>query len=136
MTAAALQGRTEWETAQYAADRGKTAAQAIGYQCLARYLHDCAAEDMALLGVREPAEPRPYMQPVTGGTDEERMARVDAFAARHGVKAHADDVTGTYRAVLAFGPCSYVAYMIPDRTMDERLAALYENVRVAREAAA
>ena len=136
MTAAALEGRTKYEAGEYARDRGKTAAVAIGYQLLARHLHACAAEDMALLGVTHPAEPRPYMQPVTGGTDEERKARVDAFAARHGVKAHADDATGTYRAVLSFGPCSYVAYMIPDRTMGERLAALYENLREAREAAA
>ena len=128
--------KTRWEAEQYAAYRGKTAAVAIGYQLLARHLHACAAEDMALLGVTHPAEPRPYMQPVTGGTDEERKARVDAFAARHGVKAHADDATGTYRAVLSFGPCSYEAYMIPDRTMDERLAGLYENLREAREAAA
>jgi hypothetical protein len=128
--------KTRWEADEYARDHGKTAAVAIGYQLLARHLHACAAEDMALLGVTLPAEPRPYMQPVTGGTDEERKARVDAFAARHGVKAGPDDATGTYRAVLSFGPCSYVAYMIPDRTMADRLAALYENVREAREAAA
>lgn len=113
--------RTRWEAEQYAADRGRTAATAIGFQLLARHLHACAAEDMKLLGVTQPAEPRPYMQPVTGGTDEERKARIDAFAARHGITAGPYDEDGTYRAVLKFGPVTYVAYMIPDRTMAERL---------------
>jgi hypothetical protein len=129
MTATALQGRTEWETAQYAADHGKSAAIAFGYRCLARYLHDCAAGDMQILGITQPVEPRPFMQPVTGGTDEERRARVDAFAARHGITAGTNEELGTYRAVLKFGPVEYVAYMIPERVMAERLEAIHRAVR-------
>lgn len=120
--------RTRWEAEQYAADHGRTAAQAIGWQLLARHVNACAAEDMALLGLREIPEPRPQMWPVTGGTDEDRRARVDAWAARHGTKAGDDDESGTYRAVLAFGPVRLVVYMIPDRTMAERLEAFRRAV--------
>jgi hypothetical protein len=135
MTATALQGRTDWETAQQAADHGKSAAQAIGYRCIGRYLHEHAGEDMAILGLREIPEPRAQMWPVTGGTDEDRRARVDAWAKRHGVTAGDEEESGTYRAVLSFGPVRVIAYMIPDRTMDERLAAIRKAV-AEREAAA
>lgn len=135
MSATALKGRTEWETAQYAADHGKTAAQAIGWQLYARYLYAHAGEDMAILGIREIPEPRAQSWPVTGGTDEERRARVDAFAARHGITAGTDEELGTYRAVLKFGPVEYVAYMIPERVMADRLAAIHKAV-AEREVAA
>lgn len=121
--------KTPWEAREWAADHGRTAAQAIGQQCYARYLHDRAAEDMALLGITAIPEPRPQMWPVTGGSDEDRKARVDAFATRHGIRAGTDETSGTYRAVLAFGPVTLVVYMIPDRTMADRLAALYSAVR-------
>ena len=130
MTApAALKGHSQWETDEYDRDHGRTAAQEIGYRCMGRYLHAHAVEDMAILGLREIPEPRPQMWPVTGGTDEDRMARVDAWAKRHGVAAGTDEASGTYRAVLGFGPVKVIAYMIPDRTMAERLAALYSAVR-------
>lgn len=129
-----LPGRTLTES-RLSADGGKSAAMAIGYQLLARYIHDSGIEDMAILGVTIPAPPRAHMQPVTGGTDEERKARIDAFAARHGITAGPCDADGTYRAVLKFGPVHYVAYMIPDRTMAERLEILHRAV-AEREAAA
>jgi len=129
MTTTALQGRTEWEAAQYAADHGKTAAMALGYQLLARHINAFAAEDMGLLGIREIPEARPQSWPVTGGSDEERKARVDAFAERHGIRPVTDAVSGQYKAVLEFGPVSLVVYMIPDRVMADRVAALYGAVR-------
>jgi hypothetical protein len=129
-----LPGRTERET-RLSADHGRTAAQAVGYQLIARHLYAFAAEDMKLLGLREIPEPRPQTWPVTGGTDDERIARVDAFAARHGVRAGTDEDSGTYRAVLAFGPVTLVVYMIPDRTMADRLAAIHKAV-AEREVAA
>ena len=129
MTATALMGRTDWEAAQYAADHGKSAQQAIDWRTYARWLHDRAAESIELLGLRETPEPRPQMWPVTGGTDDERKARVDAWAARHGVKAATDEASGHYKAVLSFGAVRLEVYMIPDRTMADRLAALYSAVR-------
>lgn len=123
-----LPGRTPRET-RLSADHGKAAAQAIGWQLLARHVNACAAEDMQILGIREIPEPRPQMWPVTGGTDEDRKARVDAWAARHGVKAGTDEASGSYRAVLGFGPVKVIVYMIPDRTMADRLNALYSAVR-------
>jgi hypothetical protein len=121
--------KTPWEAQQYRADHGRTAALAVGQQLYARHLHACAAEDMAILGLREIPEPRPQMWPVTGGTDDDRRARIDAWAKRHGTTAGPDEEGGTYRAVLSFGLVKVIAYMIPDRTMDERLAAIYSAAR-------
>src|SRR5512142_2903612 len=115
MTATALQGRTEWEAGEYARDHGKTAAMAVGFQLLARHVNACAGEDMELLGMTALPDPRPQSWPVTGGSDEDRKARVDAWAARHGVKAHTDTASGQYKAVLTFGPVQLSVYMIPDR---------------------
>lgn len=129
-----LPGRTARET-RLSADRGKTAAQAISHRLYAEYLYAHAAEDMKLLGLTAIPEPRPEMWPVTGGTDEDRKARVDAWAAAHHVKAATDEASGTYRAVLGFGPVKVIAYMIPDRTMADRLAAIHKAV-AEREAAA
>jgi hypothetical protein len=75
------------------------------------------------------------MWPVTGGTDEDRMARIDAWAQRHGITAGPDEASGRYQAVLGFGPVRVIAYMIPDRAMADRLAALYGAVREDRDAA-
>lgn len=120
--------RTPWEEAQWAADHGASAANAIAYQLLARHLHEHAAEDMALLGVTRPSPPRDYWQLVTGGTYEDRKARIDAFAARHGISATFDDSTGQYKAVLSFGPVSYVAYTITQGRLTERVDAIRAGV--------
>ena len=125
---AAPVGRKDWQAARHAPDHGRTAAIAIGYQLLARHLTACAAEDMQILGVTELPDPRPYMVPVTRGTDEERKARVDAFAARHGVTAGYDDTTGTYRATVKLGLVTYVAYMITEGRLTERLAAIHADI--------
>ena len=69
------------------------------------------------------------MWPVTGGTDEDRVAHIDAWAKRHGIKAGPDEASGRYQAVLGFGPVKVIAYMIPDRAMADRLGAFYRAVR-------
>ena len=134
--------KTRWEAEQYAADHGRIAAQATGRQLLARHVYSCAAEDMAILGLREIPDPRPEMWPVTGGTDEDRMARIDAWAKRHGVKAGTDEASGHYKAVLTFGAVRLEVYTVPERLMadrvraaEDRLAALYGAVREDRDAA-
>ena len=126
MTAAALEGRTDREAAQYAA------AQAVGFQLIARHINACAAEDIEILGLAGLPEPRPEMWAVTKGTEEERKARIDAWAKRHGIKAGLDEASGQYRAVLGFGPKRLIVYMIPDRTMADRLGAFYGAVREGR----
>ena len=134
MTAMAIWCRTEREAEEYARDHGRTAAQAVGWQLIARYIHAHAAEDMDLLGLREIPEPRPQMWPVTGGTDEDRKARVDAWAARHGVTAHTDPASGQYKAVLTFGPVHLTVYMIPDLVMADRVKAANEQREAIRRA--
>src|SRR5260370_23050988 len=119
MTQTTLPGRTGWEADEYARDHGKTAAQAIGYQLMARHINTCATEDMAILGLREIPAPRPQSWPVTGGPDEERRARIDAWAARHGIAAHHDPASGQYKALPASCPVLLTAYMIPDRLMTD-----------------
>ena len=61
MTETLLPGRTGWESAQYDADHGKTAATAVGFQLLARHINACAAEDTEIAlrrGVRGPGQAR------------------------------------------------------------------------------
>ena len=128
--------KTPWETEQYAADRGRTAALAIGQQLYARHLYACAAEDMAILGLREIPEPRPQKWPVTGGTDEECRARVDAWAKRHGVKAGTDEDSGHYRAVLSFGPVRLEVYTVPAKVMADRVRAATDRLEALHRAVA
>ena len=128
--------KTSWEAAQYAADHGKTAAIADGQQCYARHLAACAAEDMQILGLSEIPEPRPQMWPVTGGTDEQRRARVDAWAARHGVHARDDEASGQYRAVLKFGPVTLTVYTIPEQVTADRVKYANERLNAIRGAVA
>ena len=131
--------KTDWEAAQYKADHGRTAAIAIGQQLLGHHITSCGSEDMAILGLSKIPEPRPQMWPVTAGTDEERRARIDTWAARHGITAHYDDASGQYRAVLTFGLTSIIVYAIPEETMagrvryaGERLAAMHRAVAEAQ----
>ena len=124
--------RTPWEAQQYAADRGAGAAIATGYQNMGAHIGAHGAEDLAILGVSKMPEPRPYMIPVTNGTDEELRARIDRFAARHGITAHWDTGSRSYRAVVKFGPVACIAYMIPEKEMGEwlggRLTAIHDSV--------
>ena len=124
--------RTPWEAQQYAADHGRTAAIAVSQQLFARHVNACAAEDMAILGMAKLPDPSPEMWPVTGGTDEDRKARIDAWAARHGVTAHPDEASGQYRAILGFGPKQLIVYMIPDRIMADRVQAARDRVEMIR----
>jgi hypothetical protein len=121
--------RTRWEAEQYAADHGACAAIATGYQIMGAHLGAHGAEDAAILGVSRLPEPRPYMIPVTNGADEELRARVDAFAARHGITARWDAESSSYRAALKFGPVALIAYMIPAKDMLERVAAIKAAAR-------
>lgn len=130
-----LAGRTPWEAQQYAADHGMTAAIAIGFLALARYVRHHAAGDMAILGRAAMPEPAPYKFAVFGGTDEEQKARIDAWAKRHGVTAHTDRVSGHYEAVVSFGPVRLVAYMVPERVMADRVQAENERREAIRAAA-
>ena len=127
MNGTALEGRTDREAEQFAA------AQAVGFQLIAHHIKICAAEDMQILGLAGLPEPRPEMWAVTKGTEEERRARIDAWAKRYGVKAGPDEASGQYRAVLGFGPKRLIVYMIPDRTMADRLGAFYGAVREGRD---
>ena len=134
--AAALKGRTEYEAGEYARDHGRTAAMAVGQQLYARHLYACAAEDMEILGLREIPEPRPQKWPVTGGTDEECRARVDAWAKRHGVRAGTDEASGHYKAVLSFGPVRLEVYMVPAKVMADRVKAARDRADAIHAAVA
>lgn len=122
-TPAAPAGRKDWQGAHHAPDRAKTIAMAMGSRLLGHHVTACAAEDMQILGLRQMPEPRPWMWPVTAGTDEERMARVDAWAARHGIRAYSDEAAGQYKATLTFGPVELTVYTITDADLAARLAA-------------
>ena len=125
-------GRKDWQDARHAPDHGKSAAAAVGFQLSARHIQACAAEDMRILGLTELPEPRPYMVPVTRGTDAERKARIDTWAARHGTTAHHDPASGTYRATVRFGPVELTVYMLAEQDMAERLAAIYGDLAAHR----
>ena len=120
--------RPLWRTEQPAPGRAKITATAIGQQLLGHHLTACGAEDMEILGLTEIPEPRAWMWPVTKGTDDERRARIDAFAKRYGVKAYADPAAGQYKAVLTFGPVELVVYMLTEQDLTARLAAIHEAV--------
>ena len=74
------------------------------------------------------------MWPVTGGTDEDRKARVDAWAARHGIKAGTDTASGHYKAVLSFGLVRLEVYMIPERMLADRVKAANDRLAVIYDA--
>jgi hypothetical protein len=114
--------RTDWEAAQFAADQGAGAAIGQGFQGLGAILTEHGARDAALLGLTRLPAPSPYMVAIMDGAEAERMARIDAFAAAHGVRAGWDTRTRTYRAVAQGG--AYIAFTRPeaDRELNERLA--------------
>jgi hypothetical protein len=127
--------RTDWEREQYQADHGATAALALGFLLLAKYVKHHAAGDMQILGRTAMPEPPPYKFAVFGGTDDEQKARIDAWAKRHGVTAHTDRVSGHYEAAVPFGPVRLVAYMVPERVMADRVQAENERREAIRAAA-
>jgi hypothetical protein len=131
--------RTGWEAAQYAADHGAGAAIGQGLRALGSLLCEHGARDAALLGLAALPAPGSYLVPVMDGTQAERMARVDAFAAAHGVSAGWHAATRTYRAKVMLGSLAYIAFTRPeaDRELNERLAVrrleeLREELRAAR----
>jgi hypothetical protein len=132
MTLTDLAGRTPRETAQYEADHGATAALAIGFRLLAAHVKAHGTGDMAILGRTRMPEPPAWKIAVFGGTDDEQRARVDAWARRHGVTARTDEASGHYEAAVSFGAVRLVAYMIPQRVMDDRLAGAKERREAIR----
>lgn len=131
-------GRSEWEARQYAADHGMAAAAGQGLSALGAHICDHGARDALLLGLPRLPGPGPYLIAVVDGTEAERRAKVDAFARAHHVTAAPDEATGTYRAVVMFGPVPYIAYTRPEgdlaRWADEaarRLAELQAGRRPA-----
>jgi hypothetical protein len=131
--------RTGWEAAQYAADHGAGAAIGQGLRALGSLLCEHGARDAALLGIGRLPGPPAFLVPVMDGTEDERRARVDAFAAAHGVTARWHGATRTYRAKVMFGPVAYIALTRPeaDRDLNEdlavrRLEELREELRAGR----
>ena len=132
--------RTGWEAAQYAADHGAGAAIGQGFRALGALLREHGARDAALLGLAALPAPSSYVIAVMDGTQAERMARIDAFAAAHGVTAGWHASTRTYRAKVMLGSLAYIAFTRPeaDRELNERLAVrrleeLREELRADRE---
>ena len=105
-----IAGRTPCEARQYRKDHGQRAATALGYKLLADFLRD--DED----GPLPPAST--VYAPVMAGSDEERMAVVDAWAALHKTSAGWDAEHHHYCAKLPFGPVSLMVYMMPDAPAD------------------
>lgn len=89
-------------------------AASLGYHELGDYLAAHAEEDTFILEMGQSPKPQAHLVPVIRGTEEQRRARIDAWArVRHVVAFwHAD--TGSYRAVKFFGPVAYIVYMMPD----------------------
>lgn len=126
MTIADTGFRTPWEAAQYAADHGSAATAGAALAALGRHAVELGARDAALLGLEKlPALPN-WLLPVEGGTETDRTARIDAFAAANGVAAEWHLPTGTYRAAVSFGPVSYIAYTHAEADL-ERWTGLAER---------
>jgi hypothetical protein len=106
MTSTTLGGRTEWERRQYERDHGQRAAVALAYRLIADFIS--TDED----GPVPP--PTTVYVPVSKGTQDERAAAVQAWAAAHNVTAGWDEERHHYFAKLPFGPLSLMVYMLPD----------------------
>ena len=114
-----MQGQTDAEA---------VAAASLGYHALADYLAKCAAQDAFILGRARAPKPQSHLEPVIKGTEDERKARVDAWARARDVTAGWHEETKTYRAVKHFGPVSYVVYMMPDPPVAREDAPVLEAV--------
>ena len=121
--------RTDWERKQYDADHGRHAefAQALaGLSAIIR-----AHPEMPLPGWSDDY-PLVINVPVSGRTEEECFAAVDAFAAGFGVTAQWRHDGHDYRARLRIGPVAYDVYRIPDSVMAGTYArdSYRQNVQV------
>jgi hypothetical protein len=92
---------------------------ASGFEALAAHIREHGPGDIALLGLPRMPEPGRYMLPAQGSDDEERRARVDAFARRYGVKAGWDALMRTYQATVWHGPVALVAYAVAAASDEE-----------------
>ena len=101
-----LPGRTAWETEQYRKDHGQRAASALGLRLIADFIKNSTGP--------YPAPGCRIMAPVMDGTEAERFAVVDAWAAENHVTPEWSDSRSHYAAKLSFGPWVYAVYMMPD----------------------
>ena len=101
-----LPGRTAWETQQYNRDHGHRAASALGLRLIADFIKNHP-------GPVPPPGSR-IIVPVMDGTEAERMAVVDEWAAENHVQAEWSAGHHHYSAKLYFGPWTYAVYMMPD----------------------
>lgn len=110
---------------------------ASSLEAAAAHIRENGARDAALLGRGQPVNGN-IIWPVTAGTEAERIARIDAFAAAAGAVADWHLPSGTYRAVVRFGPVALIAFThaeadverqteIAERRMAEFRAALAER---------
>jgi hypothetical protein len=117
---------TDWAQAQHDADGGFAATLAAGHAKIAADLRDHAGDLM-------PVAADQYLF-ATQGTDDDRRAAVDAWAADHHVTAGWDDRFG-YHAKVMFGPMSEVAMVVRERNAEHMAPYLAER-RAAIQAAA
>lgn len=92
---------------------------ASGFEALAAHIREHGPGDIALLGLPHLPEPGRYMLPAQGDEEDERRARVDAFAARYHVTAGWDALMRTYQATVRFGAVTYVAFTTASATEEE-----------------
>ena len=114
---------TDWARREHEADNGQLAEIIQGYSAFTTWFATHGHQIAAMTGRnRQLAPPAPYMLPVAGDTDAERIARVDAFARLVGVTAAWDNAGYLYQAVKAFGPVHLVVYTIPEGLRRDQLA--------------
>lgn len=101
-----LAGRTSWEARQYERDHGQRAAVALAYRLVAEFISTDENGPVP--------PPSTVYLPVTRGSEDERIAAVDAWAAEHNVKAGWDGERHHYAAKLPFGPVSLMVYAMAD----------------------
>jgi hypothetical protein len=127
------------------APRRTAASIAANLKALAIYIRVYADEDAAQIGIRPLPVPSAsgYLLPLLDGDEDERRAKVDAFAERHGVTAAWDGATRSYRATVWIGELRYAAYAYTQADADEirewaerRKDDLLAGVREDREALA
>jgi len=117
-----MEGMTEHEATQ---------AATHGYHDLANYLAAHTDEDTFILGIGQAPKPQAHLVPVIRGTEDQRKAKVDAWARVRHVTAFWHEETSTYRAVMMFGPVPYIVYMIPDVPAPREDAPVREPIGAA-----
>jgi len=112
---------TPWAQAQHD-DGGYTATLAVTHEKIAADLREHAGDLM-------PVAADQYLF-ATKGTDEDRRAAIDAWAAEHHVTAGWDDRYG-YHAKVMFGPMSEVAVAVTQESAASYVARRVEAIKAA-----